>query len=261
MLNPFLKSNSIEYKITMTKKLYKLLVEKYLGLSIKSTVAPKPIPTGSGKNNLYVAFTGIAGSGKSTLRRYYLKHSKLVKKRSFKTIQVYAKTLPDKLRGIRADLIVNRVRCSQENLDDKIEILEMDELYQHHLNDTVFLLDTRNIFREFPGALDVFSKKEDKLSDFFRNRIIIHLEISSKEFVKRIKKRRLKTGKMHPYQRELLKSKPLIHLQRDIEFEENKIERLEKLGLRVYHINAEGSLAENTKKIDCILSDQFSHAS
>lgn len=248
----------------MAKKLYKSFVEKYLGLSIKSTVAPKPIPTGSGKNNLYVAFTGVAGSGKSTLRRYYLKHSKLVKKRSFityKTIQAYAKSLPNKLRGIHADLIVNRARYSQENLDDKIEILKMDELYQHHLNNTVFLLDTRNVFREFPGALDVFYREEDKLSDFFRNRIVIHLEISPKELVKRIKKRRLETGKIHLHQKKLLKSKPLKNLQKDIELEENKIEKLEKLGLKVYHINAEDSLAENTKKIDSILSDQFSRAS
>lgn len=239
----------------MSKK-SKNLIEKFFHLKVESTYPPKEISSsGQGENNLSIAFTGVSGAGKSTFRRYYLKHSKLEEIRdvvTYKTLISYARGLPEDflLRGFYLRLFMHYLSFSQNSVNAKLRIIKMDFITRHFFRNKIFLLDTRNIFREFPGISE-FLLKEKKVDGFFKNRIIVHFMISPEQLIKRIKNRKRKTGKSHKWQLSLHKDDYSLYLLKDkIQREEDEVKRMEELGASVFRINAEESLAFNTSQVD-----------
>lgn len=241
-------------------KKIKSWIEKYLHLEIKTTVVPQSIPlSGNGTNNLYVAFTGLPGSGKSTLRRYYLKHSALGGQReiiTYKKLWAHAKNLHDKLEGVHQRLLFYQVYQSQENINRKLEIIKMDYVAKTFFKNKIFLLDTRNIFREIPKITDFLAQEEK--SDFLRNRVIVHFDIGSKELIKRIIKRKYKTGKIHHFHENLSQDEEsYLFINKQIEEENSKVEKIRQMGVPILIINAEESLSKNTCRVDKFILDQY----
>lgn len=242
------------------------VLEKVFGITVVKSKVPRKKNTSIG-DNLYVEFLGIAGVGKSTICRYFLKNSNINFKNKPLTnsvLEAFRKGTNLNLEGFYDDMYKSKLRRSVglnrtgETLFSLINyyrsLLLRDLALQNYFNNQIAFVD-EGIFQSY--APEILSISHDEIQKQFKsNRVIIFCDATS-EYVNNNLQKRRKTGKLKGHHQNMNPATLNKFIEDGLKRERVKVHKLEELGIPILHLCLVENLEINSQLINDFLKEEI----